>query len=138
MTPAVLRQAGAIPFRRLEGTLSFCLVTTSRGNKWGFPKGIIEPGDSPETTALKESREEAGLRGTIVGQSVGSFTQFKWGRDIVVAVYLMEVDQVDDEWDEQDVRRRRWCEAAEARALLRGRPVEGVFLGAVKALETAR
>jgi len=67
------RQASAIPFRVRDGAVSFCVITTSSSGKWGFPKGIIEAGDSAPATALKEAREEAGLHGEIVGAPVGEF-----------------------------------------------------------------
>ncbi len=128
-------QAGAIPFRRRKGRLSFCLITTSDGSKWGFPKGIIEPGDTAERTALKETREEAGLRGEVVGNPVGSFEQTKWGTTFIVEMYLMKVSRVDDAWDEQGVRQRRWCDGDEAAELLEGRPVEPVFREARRRLK---
>ena len=123
-------QAGAIPFRRTRGRVEFCLVTTSRGSKWGFPKGIIDPGETPHQTAHKEVREEAGLHGTILGGPVGSFQQTKWGATFAVRMFLMEVTRVDKGWDEQAVRRRRWCDEEEARSLVKERPVAPVFADA--------
>ena len=128
-------QAGAIPCRRRRGRLEFCLVTTSRGSKWGFPKGIIDPGETPVQTAHKEAREEAGLHGTILGEPVGSFQQTKWGLTFRVHMFFMEVTRVDKQWDEQAVRRRRWCDAEKAQALLKGRPVGPVFADALQRLE---
>ena len=67
-----LRQAAAIPFRRRDGVATFCLITTAGGDKWGVPKGVIEQGGTPIDTALKEVHEEAGLRGSVVGDQIGS------------------------------------------------------------------
>ena len=127
-------QAGAIPFRREAGRPSFCLITTSGGTRWGFPKGIIEPGDTARETALKETLEEAGLRGEVVGEPVGTFEQAKWGSTFTVEMYLMEVTGVEDVWDEQDVRQRRWCEPDEAAELIRNRPVTPAFVEARRRL----
>ena len=39
-------------------------------NKWGFPGGAIEPGKTPETTAVREVKEETGLD-VSVGRLIG-------------------------------------------------------------------
>jgi len=36
-----------------------CLV--SDGKHWGFPKGLVEPGESAEAAALREIAEETGM-----------------------------------------------------------------------------
>jgi phosphohistidine phosphatase len=88
---------------------------------WGFPKGIVDPGETPEETALKEAEEEAGLLGRIEGDPVAEYEYRKWGTLLLVSVYLMQVTTVEDEWDEADLRRRKWFGAEEARAAV-GRP----------------
>ena len=128
------RQAGVIPFRRKSGETYFCLITTSGGGKWTFPKGIVDPGDTVRGAALREAVEEAGLHGTLVGPRVGTFQQTKWGTEFTVEMYLMEVTQVDETWDEQAVRQRRWCSGAAALALLQGRPVAALLQNAIERL----
>jgi len=114
-----LLQAGTIPYRIRNGRPEFCLITSIRKGNWGFPKGVIDPGETPEETALKEAEEEAGLHGHVVGDPLGQYEYRKWGTVLLVTVYLMQVTAVDDEWDEADLRQRRWCRAEEARAALR-------------------
>jgi ADP-ribose pyrophosphatase YjhB (NUDIX family) len=36
-------------------------------DRWGLPKGHVEPGESPEAAALRELVEETGLDGTVIG-----------------------------------------------------------------------
>src|SRR5262245_1798891 len=73
-----IAQACAIPYRLVEGRLEFCLITSISKGHWGFPKGIIDPGETPMETALKEAHEEAGLSGRIVGPLLGSYSYEKW------------------------------------------------------------
>lgn len=113
-----VRQAGSVPFRRQGKTTEFCLITAMRSGSWGFPKGNIDPGDTPEQTALKEALEEAGLRGRIKGDPLGQYSYSKWGQKLNVRVYLMEVTCADDEWEEREYRRRCWADAESALQML--------------------
>ncbi|MCO6454953.1 MAG: NUDIX hydrolase [Pirellulaceae bacterium] len=113
-----MQQACAIPFRRADALVEFCLITTSGKGTWSFPKGIIDPGETAAETALKESFEEAGLRGTIVGPPLGSFAYHKWETTLEVTVWLMHVTEAAAQWPESSVRQRRWAELSEARGLL--------------------
>lgn len=108
-----LIQAGAIPFRPRGDDWEFLLVTSQRGN-WIFPKGIVEPGETPEETAAKECREEAGIRGQVLPQPVGSYADRKWKRDCEVLLYLLRYSEDVVPWEEADIRERRWCDYQEA------------------------
>src|SRR4029453_3035701 len=99
-------QAGVIPFRRKKGTLEVCLIRNKGGKKWKIPKGFIDPGETPEQAALKEAWEEAGLKGRLIGEPIGSYEYDKWGYELTVAVYLMEVTDAEDEWEEKRFRER--------------------------------
>lgn len=122
------RQAGAIPFRLDAGRLEFCLITSSSNTSfWTLPKGSIEPGDSPETTALKESLEEAGIVGEVVGESLGTFEYQKNGGDYTVEMFLLRVTEVHEHWEEAHVRRRQWVGSDEAALRLRAHPALAIF-----------
>ena len=124
-----IRQAGAIPFRHQDGQLEYCLITSSsQANFWTIPKGTIEPGDSPETTALKESFEEAGIEGELVGKSLGSYQYRKNGGEYEVAMFLMRVTSELAKWDEAHVRKRQWVNSEQMAALLGSHPVLDIFL----------
>ena len=120
-------QAAAIPFRHREGAVEICLITTVKAGRWTIPKGFIEPGATAPETAVREAREEAGIHGRVAGGPVGYYGITKQGGRYRVAVYLMHVDRVDDAWEEQSLRQRRWVSVRRAEKLLAGRPVEAVF-----------
>ena len=51
--------AGGVVVRGSGAGPEVCLV--SDGRYWGFPKGMIEPGETPEEAALREISEETGI-----------------------------------------------------------------------------
>src|SRR5688572_28140550 len=53
--------AGGIVFRIERGKPRYLLIRDSYDN-WGFPKGHLEPGEEPETAAVREVAEATGLR----------------------------------------------------------------------------
>ncbi len=59
--------AGGIVFRPLaEKGFEVPLVSVGQPPRWQLPKGLVDPGERPETTAIREVREEAGLQAEIV------------------------------------------------------------------------
>lgn len=54
------RSCGAVVFTRVNGEIRYVLGHAVEGF-YGFPKGHMEPGETPEETALREIREEVGL-----------------------------------------------------------------------------
>ncbi|KAB7495285.1 Bis(5'-nucleosyl)-tetraphosphatase [asymmetrical] [Armadillidium nasatum] len=63
MCPHVeLRAAGLVIFRRVTQCFEYLLLQTSYGeHHWTPPKGHVDPGESDYETALRETKEEAGL-----------------------------------------------------------------------------
>lgn len=53
--------AGGAAFRETDGRLEVALVLMIPEMRWQLPKGIIDPGETPEQAALREVREEAGI-----------------------------------------------------------------------------
>lgn len=52
--------AGGVVFR-LETDRTLVLLIRDAHRNWGFPKGHVERGETPEQAALREVREETGL-----------------------------------------------------------------------------
>jgi 8-oxo-dGTP pyrophosphatase MutT (NUDIX family) len=126
-----------VPVRRTEGEVQICLIRR-QGGRWGIPKGFIEDGDTPVDTALTEAREEAGLIGRIDEPSVGTYEYSKWGGRLIVAVYVMRVDDALPVWEEMDLRERRWTTLAKAERLLDRHPVRSLWDAIAPRLEGLR
>ena len=67
----VERSAGGVLFRDFDGETRVVLiqVPTRGGNpSWRLPKGSIEPKETPEDCAVRETREETGCDGRIISE----------------------------------------------------------------------
>jgi 8-oxo-dGTP pyrophosphatase MutT (NUDIX family) len=53
--------AGGVAFRWRDSVPEIAIVSMKPKLRWQLPKGIVEPGESPEITAIREVREEAGI-----------------------------------------------------------------------------
>ena len=116
-------QAAVIPIRGAGKQLQVCLIRRKTSESWGIPKGMVDPGDTHEETALNEAWEEAGLKGRLVGEPLGTYKYSKWGLRLSVAVYLMHVQVEADDWEEDRIRERKWTSFSEATWLLSEHPV---------------
>jgi len=90
--------AGGVVYR-LEGELPLFLLIRDSYANWGFPKGHLESGERADDAALREVREETGLRaltlrGTI--DTIDWYFRFR-GRLIhkVCHFYLMQTSEVE-------------------------------------------
>ena len=130
-------QAATIPFRRKGRSVKVCLIRRHDSDVWSVPKGTVDPGETLHETALKESWEEAGLRGRLLGDAIGTFRYSKLGTKLTVAVFLMEVLAHVEDWEEAHIRERRWFSLGEAAERLSGHPVRPLLDRAASLLETS-
>jgi len=114
------RQAAAVPFRILENGRIEILLIRRKDKPWGIPKGGVDPGRNLRNTALNEAAEEAGLHGELLDEPLGEFMYKKQFGELLVTVYAMRVNKLDDYWLEQPYRERRWF-GIEAAVTLIGR-----------------
>jgi 8-oxo-dGTP pyrophosphatase MutT (NUDIX family) len=131
----LLKQACAVPYRLGADGVWVCLVSSLSRRRWGFPKGLVEPGETPEQTAYKEAFEEAGVQGRIVGGPVGSYRSIKCETPLEVVGYLLLVTMELHAWPEQAVRQRRWAAAEEAMQLIGQRGQRELLAAAIQRLE---
>jgi phosphohistidine phosphatase len=128
------RTSAVIAGRVRGGELEICLIRNKDSGKWGIPKGIVDPGDTPEETALNEAWEEAGLHGELLGEPIGSYIHEKWGTSFRVSVFLMKITAIEDRWEEMHFRDRGWVKEEEALALLRNHRVHPLLGRGLKQL----
>jgi 8-oxo-dGTP pyrophosphatase MutT (NUDIX family) len=53
--------------RRTSTGNEVAIIRPRATERWQLPKGLVDPGESPDVTAQREVREEAGIDGSIVG-----------------------------------------------------------------------
>lgn len=97
------KQSGVIPVYKGK-----VVLITARGSKrWIIPKGSIDWELSAQESAAKEALEEAGIKGEVFPDEIGTYTYEKMGGRYKVRLYYMEVSKLRDKWDEDDFRKRK-------------------------------
>lgn len=115
----IYEQAAAIPYRFEEQQIQIMLIQTRSGNKWTIPKGLIDPGFTPEETALQEAYEEAGIKGKLHPDVFGEFSYSKWQGICKVQIFLMKVEKELIHWPEKYFRQRRWVNTSQVMKMIK-------------------
>jgi 8-oxo-dGTP pyrophosphatase MutT (NUDIX family) len=109
------RQSAVIPHRNGPNGPEVLLVTSRKGVRWVLPKGVVEPDLTPAASAAKEALEEAGVRGVIDEQPLGTYQYRKWHGTCTVQVFALEIEEELSDWPEAKTRRREWVTVDDAR-----------------------
>ncbi len=111
--PAALKtqvSSGGVIFRRHDGSIEVAMVAVKGGNVWCLPKGLIDKGEVPEKTAIREVAEETGLKGRII-EKLGEITYWYYIKEEnikcrkTVHFFLMEYEGGDvsnHDWEVDD------------------------------------
>ncbi|MDH2329110.1 NUDIX hydrolase [Cereibacter sp. SYSU M97828] len=106
------RQCGALCWRETDGVVEILLITSRANKEWIIPKGWPMPGKTLAQAAAEEAWEEAGIRGVVEDQAVGSYRYIKrrGGKEIAidVTVFPLEVAEEHDAFREQGQREKCW------------------------------
>jgi phosphohistidine phosphatase len=127
------RQSSVIPWRLQDGKPEIMVILSSKKKHWVVPKGIKEPGLTPQESAAEEALEEAGVEGVVGVEALGAYVYEKWGAATTCHVYPMEVTRelAHEEWEESH-RERTWVRPDQAVAQLK-QPALGPMVEALAA-----
>ena len=98
---------------------SILLVQEASGphqGRWGFPKGRVDPGESPEAAALRELNEESGHEGAVLGLA-GVRTALRKGQPAVFLCYDVEVNTDVEDHMSDEISNTAWCSLADCASL---------------------
>jgi 8-oxo-dGTP pyrophosphatase MutT (NUDIX family) len=113
--------AGCVVFRKSGDVAEVALIQPRERTAWALPKGLIEFGESAQTAAKREAREETGLVGDIlakIGTIKYSYTA-KWEDPParvfkIVTFYLLRFTGGDPSQHDREVERVEWFRIDEA------------------------
>ena len=117
--------AGGVVFRGDKGNVEVVIVSVGGQNRWQLPKGLVEKGEKPEITAVREAREEGGVSSEVV-QLIETIEYWYVGLDNGIRVrfhkrvhfYLLRYlsgDTKDHDWE---VNEARWVPINDATSQL--------------------
>jgi len=105
---------------RQKGKRREALLVTSRGTgRWILPKGWCMEGKTLAEAALCEAWEEAGVRGKVDPEPLGTYSSRKvtdsgLGLRCTVHVFPLQVEKLADDFPEANQRRRKWVSLTRA------------------------
>ena len=112
------RQVAALCYRFNDDTLEVLLIKTRGRGRWIVPKGWPMSRCKHSKAALIEAFEEAGVKGTVTSEPVGSFTYRKEKLDCEAKAYPVKVTCLKKRFPEKATRTRKWVSRERAARLV--------------------
>ena len=117
--------AGGVAFRWQDPEPEIAIVSVKPKLRWQLPKGIVDPGESPQVTAVREVREEAGIETNLIKliETIEYwYRSVKYGKPVryhkFVHFYLLEYKSGDVANHDHEVEESRWVSFDEAIEML--------------------
>jgi 8-oxo-dGTP pyrophosphatase MutT (NUDIX family) len=117
--------AGGVAFRWQDSDLEIAIVSVKPKLRWQLPKGIVDPGESPQVTAVREVREEAGVETDLIEliETIEYwYRSVKNGKPVrfhkFVHFYLLEYKNGDVSNHDHEVEESRWVSFEKAIEML--------------------
>jgi len=113
--------AGGVAFRWQDSEPEIAIVSVTPKLRWQLPKGIVDPGESPPVTAVREVKEEAGIETDLIKliETIEYWYRSEQnGRPVrfhkFVHFYLLEYRSGDVSNHDHEVEESRWVSFEEA------------------------
>lgn len=117
--------AGGVAFRWRDSEPEIAIVSVKPKRRWQLPKGIVDPGETPQVTAVREVREEAGIETDLIKliETIEYwYRSVRYGKPVryhkFVHFYLLEYKSGDVANHDHEVEESRWVSFDEALELL--------------------
>ena len=117
--------AGGVAFRWKDSEPEVAIVRVKPKLRWQLPKGIVDEGESPQVTAVREVREEAGVESDMIKliETIEYwYRSVKYGKPIryhkFVHFYLLEYRSGEVSDHDHEVEQARWVNIDEALEML--------------------
>lgn len=117
--------AGGVAFRWNDSEPEVAIVRVKPKLRWQLPKGIVDEGESPQVTAVREVREEAGVETELIKliETIEYwYRSVKYGKPIryhkFVHFYLLEYKSGEVSDHDHEVEEARWVSMEEAIEML--------------------
>jgi len=114
--------AGGVVYKKEANNKTLWLLTQPKDtDRWQFPKGWIEKGETAQNAALREIKEEAGIVGEIVERIGSSSWWFVEDGEKVfktTTYFLVKAKKDTGQFDQKEIERVIWFPFDEAREKL--------------------
>lgn len=107
-TVDIVRAAGGVVLREVDGKTQVVVVHRPRYNDWSLPKGKSEAGETDEETAVREVEEETGWRAEIESTLPSFEYTDQKGRPKIVIWFLMRATVESGFTPDEEVDEVRW------------------------------
>jgi 8-oxo-dGTP pyrophosphatase MutT (NUDIX family) len=117
--------AGGVAFRWRDSEPELAIVSVKPKMRWQLPKGIVDPGETPELTAVREVREEAGIETELLSliETIEYwYRATRYGKPVryhkFVHFYLLQYRSGDVSDHDHEIAEARWVSFDEAIEML--------------------